>query len=66
MRGTVKTLTDKGFGFIHMGAGNKDLFFHSNSLGGVAFSELQQGDELEFDVDEGPKGAFASNIEKCD
>jgi hypothetical protein len=40
--GIIKKLTDKGFGFIDIG-GRKDLFFHSSSLQGVSFNELQEG-----------------------
>lgn len=64
MKGTVKTLTDKGFGFISMGKGEKDMFFHSKELNNVGFEELAVGDALEFDVQEGPKGKFAVNIDR--
>ncbi len=62
MIGKVKTLTDKGFGFIQIPGQRKDLFFHSKSLDGVAFDDLQVGDELVFDVEEGDKGPFATNV----
>lgn len=65
MKGTVKTLTDKGFGFISQGGGKKDLFFHAKNLDGVSFEDLRVGDELEFDVEEGPKGPFAVNIARA-
>lgn len=61
-RGTIKTLTEKGFGFISRGREKKDLFFHSKNLEGVKFEDLQVGDDLEFDVAEGPKGLFAENV----
>lgn len=61
-RGTIKTITDKGFGFISRAPGQKDLFFHSKNLNGVSFEELRQGDEVEFEVDEGPKGPFATDV----
>ncbi|KKS62581.1 MAG: Cold shock-like protein, partial [Candidatus Collierbacteria bacterium GW2011_GWE2_42_48] len=41
MNGTIKTKTDKGFGFISRNGETKDLFFHSNNLVGVTFDELQ-------------------------
>jgi hypothetical protein len=41
MTGTIKTLTDKGFGFINVEGQEKDLFFHTNSLVGVQFNELR-------------------------
>lgn len=62
MRGTVKTITERGFGFITREGEKKDLFFHSKNLQGVRFDELRTGDELEFDVEQGEKGAFATNI----
>lgn len=65
MIGTVKTLTDKGFGFMSMGKGQKDMFFHLRNLHGVDFEELKEGDKLEFDVEQGDKGAFAVNIERA-
>ena len=40
--GTIKRLTDKGFGFISTGSGN-DLFFHSSALEGVSYAELREG-----------------------
>ena len=62
MTGTVKTKTDKGFGFISREGEKKDLFFHSNDLSGVAFDELQEGATVEFDVVEGDKGLAAKNV----
>ena len=43
--GTIKKLTDKGFGFISTGSA-KDLFFHSSSLNGVRFEELREGQKV--------------------
>lgn len=63
MTGKVKTLTDKGFGFISMGKGEKDMFFHANALNGIRYDELKEGDELEFDIEQGDKGAHAVNID---
>ena len=40
--GTIKRLTDKGFGFIDVGR-EKDLFFHSSSLEGVSYDDLHEG-----------------------
>lgn len=64
MRGTIKTLTDRGFGFISRGAGERDLFFHSKNLEGVQFDELKVGDTLEFEVEDGDKGPAAVNVRK--
>lgn len=62
MNGTVKTKTEKGFGFISREGETKDLFFHSNDLNGVTFDELQVGASVEFDVVEGDKGPSAKNV----
>jgi cold shock protein len=62
MTGTVKTKTDKGFGFISRDGEEKDLFFHSSELNGVTFDELQIGATVEFDVADGEKGPSAKNV----
>jgi len=62
MNGTIKTKTDKGFGFISRAGEDKDLFFHSNDLDGVTFDELQVGTEVEFDVAQSDKGPKAENV----
>ncbi len=62
MTGTIKTLTDRGFGFISREGEAKDLFFHSKDLNGVMFDELRQGDTVTFEVAEGPKGLNAVNV----
>lgn len=65
MTGTIKTLTDRGFGFIAREGEAKDLFFHSNELKGVAFDELKVGDAVTFDVVEGEKGLSATNVARA-
>lgn len=62
MNGTVKTKTDKGFGFISRDGEEKDLFFHSSELNGVTFDELQVGAAVTFDVVDGEKGPAAKNV----
>ncbi len=62
MKGTIKTLTDRGFGFIAREGETKDLFFHSKDLNGVAFDDLKVGQEVTFDVVEGQKGPSAQNV----
>jgi cold shock protein len=59
--GTIKRLTDKGFGFIDMGGG-KDMFFHMSSVEGVHFNELQEGQQVSFEVGQGPKGPRAEQV----
>ncbi|PIR87463.1 MAG: cold-shock protein [Candidatus Harrisonbacteria bacterium CG10_big_fil_rev_8_21_14_0_10_49_15] len=62
MTGTIKTLMDKGYGFISREGETKDLFFHSKDLNGVAFDDLQVGNEVTFEVVEGEKGPAAVNV----
>jgi len=63
MVGIVKTVTDKGYGFITPEDGSKDIFFHENSLEGeLAERKLVEGDKVSFDVEETPKGQSAMNI----
>jgi CspA family cold shock protein len=62
MKGTVKTKTDRGFGFIARDGETKDLFFHSKDLVGVTFDALQVGAVVTFEVVEGEKGLSAKNV----
>ena len=59
--GTIKKLTDKGFGFIKT-SGDKDLFFHSKSLQGVEFDNLREGQKVTYTEGRGPKGPCAENV----
>jgi len=63
-QGTIKRLTDRGFGFIAQEGSDKDLFFHSNELQGVEFNDLKEGDTVEFEVSESPKGPNATKVSK--
>ena len=65
MNGTIKRLTDKGFGFITVEGDDKDLFFHSSSLIGVTFDELREGDVVAFDTEESEKGPRAANVKRA-
>ena len=65
MKGTIKTLTDKGFGFISREGETKDLFFHSKELNGVMFDELKVGDEVSFEVVDTDKGPAAVNVSRA-
>ena len=65
MTGTIKRLTDKGFGFITGEGLAKDLFFHSNSLVGVTFDELKEGDAVSFETEQSPKGLNATNVQRA-
>ncbi len=64
-QGTIKRLTDRGFGFIQIEGEEKDLFFHSNELDGVTFEELKEGDAVQFEVTDGPKGPSATKVSKA-
>lgn len=67
--GTIaKIIDDKGFGFITPAEGTgKDLFFHARSVvGDVIFDDMREGDTVTFEVEEGPKGPAAVNVEKGD
>jgi len=64
MNGTIKTKTDRGFGFISREGETKDLFFHSKDLSGVTFDELQVGDVVTFEVVDGQKGPSAKNVKR--
>ena len=63
--GKIARLTDRGFGFITREGEEKDLFFHSNELVDVQFNDLREGDELTFEVTEGPKGPSATQVQKA-
>ncbi len=58
--GTIKKLTDRGFGFIN--TGNADLFFHQSALQNATFEELHEGQAVEFEEGESPKGRCAENV----
>ena len=59
--GTIKRLTDRGFGFIDTGAG-KDLFFHMSAVEEVTFDQLSEGQRVSYTEGEGPKGPRAENV----
>lgn len=62
-QGVVKTVTDKGFGFITVEGSAKDVFFHERSLTGeLAMRKLKVGDKVTFEVEETEKGLNAINI----
>lgn len=61
--GTVKWFNDaKGYGFITPEGGGQDLFAHYKEIEGSGFRSLQEGQRVEFEVREGPKGLQASQI----
>lgn len=64
MNGVIKKKIDKGFGFITPEGQEKDLFFHKNSLVGVTFEEIQEGDNVTFETEDSPKGLNAVNVKR--
>ena len=61
-QGTIKRITDKGFGFISPKGSDKDMFFHSSSVDGVHFNDLREGQEVTYTIGQGPKGPRAENV----
>ena len=63
--GTVKWFNDaKGFGFITPENGAKDCFVHHSAIQGDGFKSLAEGQRVEFEVVQGPKGPAAQNVVK--
>ena len=62
-QGTVKWFDEtKGFGFIERASGGKDLFVHYSAITANGFKSLAEGQEVEFEIAEGPKGPQANNV----
>lgn len=62
-RGTVKWFNDsKGFGFITPEEGGKDLFVHHTNIVSEGFRSLSEGQQVEFEVGQGPKGEHATQV----
>ena len=63
-QGRVKTLVDRGFGFIASDSG--DVFFHMSVVEGTTFELLQEGQEVEYETESGPKGPRATFVRLSD
>ena len=62
--GTVKWFNDaKGFGFITPSDGSKDVFVHHSAVQGSGFKSLTEGQQVKFELEQGPKGPSAANVQ---
>ncbi len=62
--GTVKWFNDaKGFGFITPSDGSKDVFVHHSAIQGSGFKSLAEGQQVTFELQQGPKGPSAANVQ---
>ena len=64
-KGTVKWFSNqKGYGFITPDGGGKDVFVHHSAIQGEGYKTLDEGQNVEFEVTQGPKGEQAANVRK--
>ena len=65
LQGTVKWFDNKkGYGFITPQGSGKDVFVHHTAIHGEGFKTLNEGDAVEFEIVQGPKGDQAANVVK--
>jgi len=64
-KGKVKWFSDtKGYGFVTPDDGSRDLFVHHSAISGMGFKTLAENEDVEFEVEQGPKGPRAVNVVK--
>ncbi len=64
-KGVVKWFSNqKGYGFITPDGGGKDVFVHHSAIQGEGYKTLDEGQAVEFEVTQGPKGEQAANVQK--
>ena len=64
-KGTVKWFSNqKGYGFITPEGGGKDVFVHHSAIQGDGYKTLEEGQQVEFEITQGPKGEQAANVRK--
>lgn len=65
MKGSVKWFSNqKGYGFITPEGSSKDVFVHFSAMAGEGYKTLDEGQNVEFDITDGPKGKQAANVKK--
>jgi CspA family cold shock protein len=65
LKGKVKWFNNaKGYGFLGREDGAADVFVHYSAINNEGYKTLQEGDQVEFEIAEGPKGSQAANVTK--